>query len=645
MSFHKFASCKIVESDKITLDNWRRQVVAASIKQDPKVVEASPAFDVDDTGFIYVRVRAVSAGEYHGCFPIGTSISLTDGTEIPIESVKVGDEVVTHTGKNGIVCQTYKRPYSGKMMHLSVAGLMDEISLTPEHPVYTVKGDVFKRAQRAHIFKRMSGIQLKDSQTTLLEDLHPEFIVAGEMKIGDRIYIPFSTEVVHTPELHPLDNDFAALLGYYASEGCLDRYSGERKKYKNFLRGVVFVFGPGDINAIERVKTIARRFGHIVTPVQNVNDAGIRVAVSWTDFAGVCDKHIGSKSQTKFLSKEIMTMPLEWQKNFLGAYLSGDGHFSRSGDRYAGSIKASTASKRLASDIQKLAARIGMVVSTSKRVQGKAGFGPKNNLIYELSCGASSVQDSEIWKYCDRFEAPPKRRSHSKIRIHNGYLISYVSGVSQTEFKDDVYNFEVTGDNSYVAKGIAVHNCNGNGDFFPEVELQENYKTFIRRGNYMNHQSDDISKAVGIILDAKYWSDPDTKYVECLLAVDKSEPIADKIAKGIADSVSMGAIVERCVCSVCEKEATNEGEYCDHLRNHMGREYNGRKVYAINRGVNFYELSWVSVPANNSAKLLSIVASMKKIVSTKWQTLTRTAKLNMLECLDSILEILSSPGH
>lgn len=152
---------------------------------------------------------------------------------------------------------------------------------------------------------------------------------------------------------------------------------------------------------------------------------------------------------------------------------------------------------------------------------------------------------------------------------------------------------------------------NGNGDGFPEEELQQNYKTFIRRGNYLNHQSDDISKAVGIILDAKYWTDPGTYYVECLLAVDKSEPIADKIVKGIADSVSMGAIVDRCHCSVCDKVATCEADYCDHLKNYMGKEYNGRKVYAINRGVNFYELSWVSVPADKDAKLLERVASQE----------------------------------
>ena len=155
------------------------------------------------------------------------------------------------------------------------------------------------------------------------------------------------------------------------------------------------------------------------------------------------------------------------------------------------------------------------------------------------------------------------------------------------------------------------HGANGNGDFFPEAELQANYKTFIRRGNYLNHESDDVSKAVGIILDAKYWDTPETKYVECLLAVDKSHPIADKIIKGISTDLSMGAIVEKCECSICHKEASTEGEYCTHMQSSMGKEYNGRKVYAINKGVNFYELSWVTVGADPDAKCLQVIAEQK----------------------------------
>ena len=168
------------------------------------------------------------------------------------------------------------------------------------------------------------------------------------------------------------------------------------------------------------------------------------------------------------------------------------------------------------------------------------------------------------------------------------------------------------------------HGPNGNGDAFEDATLAKAYKTFIRRGNYLNHESESIDKAVGIILDAKYWTDPGTFYVECLMAVDRAHPIADKIEKGIADSVSMGALVDECSCSVCDKVATNETEYCTHLRDFMGKEYNGKKVFAYNRGVNFYELSWVTVPADPDAKALQVIAE-KTEKSDKFDVMLKLA--------------------
>ncbi len=186
------------------------------------------------------------------------------------------------------------------------------------------------------------------------------------------------------------------------------------------------------------------------------------------------------------------------------------------------------------------------------------------------------------------------------------------------------------------------HGPNQNGDYFPEDELVASHKTFIRRGNYLNHDADSVEKAVGIILDSKYWDSDDTKYVECLLAVDKAQPIADKIAKGIATDVSMGAVVEQCECNICGQIATNESQYCAHLKSSMGKMYNERKVYAINRGVNFVELSWVTTGADPDAKLLERVASAQKFDLVNYAKLPRNSKLKLLEHLDAISELLSS---
>lgn len=203
-----------------------------------------------------------------------------------------------------------------------------------------------------------------------------------------------------------------------------------------------------------------------------------------------------------------------------------------------------------------------------------------------------------------------------KITLDNWRKLVVAASIKQDPNSVDTQAaFDIDDKNFIYVRARAVssgeyYGANGNGDFFPEQELKDNYKTFIRRGVYVDHKSDSVENAVGIILDAKYWDDPDTKYVECLMAIDASHPIANKIANGIVNSVSMGAIVDRCECNQCHKVATSENEYCEHLRSYMGREYNGKKVYAINRGVNFYELSCVGTPADKDAHILEKVAEL-----------------------------------
>lgn len=153
------------------------------------------------------------------------------------------------------------------------------------------------------------------------------------------------------------------------------------------------------------------------------------------------------------------------------------------------------------------------------------------------------------------------------------------------------------------------HGPNANWDYFPEEHLKHSYKTFIGRGIYCNHDSDDVKKSIGIILDAEY--NPDGHYVECLLAVDKNSEIGRKIDMGIIDGTSMGCMVSECECSVCGNIAKNEKQYCDHLKFGLGQEFGGIKAYSINKGLNFYEDSFVTVPADTQAVVLERLASNK----------------------------------
>ena len=95
-----------------------------------------------------------------------------------------------------------------------------------------------------------------------------------------------------------------------------------------------------------------------------------------------------------------------------------------------------------------------------------------------------------------------------------------------------------------VVRAVSV-GTNGNGDHFTEEELAKSYKTFVGKGNFVNHASNDVEKLRGRVVDAK-WVDaaPADKYVKCLLEVDAEgfPELARMIRSGVVDSVSMGAV-------------------------------------------------------------------------------------------------------
>jgi adenine-specific DNA-methyltransferase len=62
-------------------------------------------------------------------------------------------------------------------------------------------------------------------------------------------------------------------------------------------------------------------------------------------------------------------------------------------------------------------------------------------------------------------------------------------------------------------------------------------------------------------------------------------------------------------CSICQKRFTNKADYCPHLRNFKGREYNGRPVYEILHGVTFTGLGLLDRKgADENARILQVAA-------------------------------------
>ena len=187
----------------------------------------------------------------------------------------------------------------------------------------------------------------------------------------------------------------------------------------------------------------------------------------------------------------------------------------------------------------------------------------------------------------------------------NGDYFPYKQLVTHT---DDWLNIPVT-DVEARQKGAAI--------------LQTGYPTFYLAHAFKHHINKNPATSFGDIVCA-VWNEK-MKRVELVIRLDHSRceqhgatDILNRILGGDFVDVSMGCRVPYDVCSICGNKAKTKEEYCEHIRNRrLNRDPlgTGQKPYMINIRPRFFDLSFVFIGADKTARTLM------KIASTQDQTL------------------------
>ncbi|MCA8939759.1 MAG: hypothetical protein KDB07_08130 [Planctomycetes bacterium] len=183
---------------------------------------------------------------------------------------------------------------------------------------------------------------------------------------------------------------------------------------------------------------------------------------------------------------------------------------------------------------------------------------------------------------------------------------------------------------------------NINGDYFPYSELVNHtdewlglpvddyqnrraaagkigwgYPTFINAHPFKHHVNKDPAKAYGEVMCA-VWNER-MKRVELVVRLDhelcrrnNGMDILNRILDGEFPDVSMGCKVPYDVCSICGNKARTKEDYCEHIRNRrMNRDPrgDGQRPYMINIRPRFFDISFVFIGADKTARTLMKIAS------------------------------------
>lgn len=410
----------------------------------------------------YFRINAANMGQFErtliiadegsfvhyveGCFTKGTKIS-TNPDYKPIEKIKTGDKVLTHLGKYRKVYHTQVRPYTGNLYTIDYRGeTTQKLEVTGEHPFLTVERERLheRNINFKPIWKKASELATKDYLAVPVNKIinsHRSHIFKVKKGAGRHKPKIIKRKVI-------LSNDFFRLVGYYLAEGSIS--SGY---YLNFS------FGDNERKLIDDVKRLIKKVfavDHIHESVHKKNN-GISVVVNSVELARIFSQ-FGTSSDTKRIPQWIMLENPFRQKEIIVGLFRGDGNYYKRKNKYGLKeiFRINTTSEMLARQMRDILLRLKIVSYINKRERLNEG----RKTMYtvgisgEFMIGFSKLVEIEVCVTINN------HKRATLFAIDDNYAYLPIRNIKKEFVKNiQVYNFSVNYDESYVASGVAVHNC------------------------------------------------------------------------------------------------------------------------------------------------------------------------------------------
>jgi len=429
------------------------------------------------------------------CALPGTVVDTEEGS-VPIESVKPGQKVFTHKGLPGTVTRSIRRPYSGDVVSIRVAGVNWPMRFTPEHRHY---------------------ISTKNTSVNFSKiPLSARFVDAGSLKRGDFWVVPklstnwqdnvslkmsafvgvapdddgyvrckMSYKGKPQPSLTELANEFScshqmvsdvlrgraknlslsrALAGMGVGVREVTKFRDEVRLTRPFmfLLGHYLAEGWAESCKVGLATHGNERWGRARSASAIKSCFGLLASERFK--GGGCRLTFNSSLVSKLLvalcgkgAKDKFIHPVLKESSFLAELIRG--YFYGDGCWFDSSPTMTTVSHRLARDVVECLNRLEIFscVRESKRARRSGST--------EYVISVPSQYSGKFWevvrpvKYNHPVPRPVAKRAHSYAREDEKAFYLPIRSVSRLHYSGDVYNLSVEGDESYTTWGYATHNC------------------------------------------------------------------------------------------------------------------------------------------------------------------------------------------
>jgi len=399
------------------------------------------------------------------CFSFNTKV-LTENGYKNIGDIKVGEKVFTDVGKLQKVSKVFKRK-ENDIIDLKVKGLCDNIKITGEHPVLSIKRKdlvCYKDKTRScfgYSGKSCSGCKNKLNKKIL------KWYKISELKEGDFISTQSSTieknniflnvfnyiktekyilknnkicfklnkkNLKYIPNKIKIDEKFARLIGYYLSEGCSNS------------KGLRFTFHEKEINYITDVCNLVKELFGLESIIKNSKIGKWSTIYIYSSIlAEFFDCYLGKGFDKKSIPKHIFISNKNIKENLLIGLFRGDGCLT------GNDISFGVSNEILIKETQSLLGSIGYSFYLRE-------YYPKlsKNKTYQIRLAENKCIDFVEKTFNKKITQNTTKRYDFKI---GDITVRSIVSMKKNKFNDYVYNLEINKNHTYIAEGIICHNC------------------------------------------------------------------------------------------------------------------------------------------------------------------------------------------
>ena len=361
--------------------------------------------DITKTDFTEWRGKVDVLTGGFPCFVAGTPV-LTRRGFVPIDEVKVGDEVLT-TDKTYHPVECTMRHQADKIIYMRAQGMYEELKCTPNHPF-------FIRRKEMYYEKGVGKIR----------HLAAEYVKASEIRKGDKVGYPVfeGYDTSYTKA-------FWKLVGAWLADGWIQNSlrSGRKNSHNH---KVIICCGKKNI---ARLHHIIQAAGYKYTLSEEKSTFKCIICDKW-----LCSflKDFGKYAHGKHLSPQCFMLDHERKKALLEGWFA-DGYRKPNGAKCV-----TTVSEQLALGMSQISRDVFKCpVSISKKTCNRV-------------CTIEGREVNERPQYCVTISNSSRYGFYE-----DGFVWCNVKSIREESEINEVYNLSVNEEHSYNVYGIAVHNC------------------------------------------------------------------------------------------------------------------------------------------------------------------------------------------